>query len=88
MYDIRFEQRENNYPMVFGYILAASMTLCPLIFCLFIDKKKYLLALVFVFVIYIDFSIAGIKSIIFATIIGVILKYYYNAKYKKFFLLI
>lgn len=85
VYDIRFEQRENNYPMVFGYILAASMTLCPLIFCLFIDKKKYLLALVFVFVIYIDFSIAGIKSIIFATIIGVILKYYYNAKYKNFF---
>lgn len=85
VYDIRFGQRENSYPMVFSYILAASMTLCPLILCLLIDKKKYLLAFIFIFIVYLDFSIAGVKSILFATIAGVILKYYYKAKYKKAF---
>lgn len=49
VYDIRFEQRENSYPMVFSYILAASMTLCPLILCLLIDKKKVSFSLYFYF---------------------------------------
>lgn len=80
VYDIRFEQREVSYPKVFSYLLAASSILCPLILSFFLDKKKYLYALLFCFIIYVDFSIAGLKSIIFTTIIAIILRIVYSPK--------
>lgn len=84
VYDIRFEQRENSYPTVFRYILAASTLLCPLVICYFLDKKKYFLAFVFAIIIYIDFSIVGLKSIVFATVIGIIIRLYYKQYYLRY----
>ncbi len=84
VYDIRFEQREKSYPVVFSYILASSTLLCPLILSYIIDKKKYLLVILFTFIIYLDFSIDGIKSIVFATVIGILLKFYYKQIYRKY----
>ena len=81
VYDIRFEQRENNYPTIFRYVLSASTIICPLVLCYFVDKKKYKLSFLFAFIIYVDFSIEGLKAIVFATIIGVLLHYLYKKRY-------
>lgn len=78
VYDIRFEEREQSYPKLFNYLLAASTVLCPLILNYFIDKKKHLLTLLFCFIIYVDFSIAGLKSIIFMTFISIALRIIYK----------
>lgn len=88
VYDIRFEQREVSYPIVFRYILAASTVLCPLILCYLIDKKNKLFIIGFVFLIYLDFSIDGLKSIVFATILGLILRIFYKSEYRRYFYLI
>ncbi|MBO5380589.1 MAG: hypothetical protein J6A40_00660 [Bacteroides sp.] len=81
VYDIRFEQRENNYPTIFRYILSASTIICPLVLCYFVDKKNYKLSFLFAFIIYVDFSIEGLKAIVFATVIGVLLHYLYKRRY-------
>lgn len=80
VYDIRFEQRGLSYPKIFNYLLAASSVLCPLILCYFLDKKKYIYAILFCFIIYIDFSIGGLKSIVFITIIALVIRAIYTPK--------
>lgn len=84
VYDIRFEQRENSYPMVFRYVLAASTLLCPLVICYLLDRKKHFLAFIFVIIVYIDFSIEGLKSIVFATVIGIVIRMYYKQYYLRY----
>ncbi len=88
VYDIRFEQREMSYPTIFRYILAASTILCPIILSYLLDKKNKLLILIFIFLIYLDFSIEGLKSIVFSTILGLILRFFYRSSYRKYFYVI
>ena len=80
VYDIRMEQRTQSYPILFSYILASSTLLCPLILCYFLDKKKNVLSVFFVFVVFLDFSIGGLKSIVFTTVLALLFRWLYSPK--------
>lgn len=88
VYDIRFEQREMPYPVVFRYILTASTVLCPLILTYFMERKRWIVFILFIGLIYLNFSIEGQKSIVFSTIIGILLNLFYKGKYKQYIFII
>ena len=71
MYDIRFQMREISYPTLFKYFLAALLVFCPLILSKFMYEKKYLFSILFIIIIYLDFSIEGLKSIIFLSFVAI-----------------
>ena len=63
--------REISYPTLFKYFLAALLVFCPLILSKFMYEKKYLFSILFIIIIYLDFSIEGLKSIIFLSFVAI-----------------
>lgn len=82
VYDIRFEQRENSYPTVFRYILAASTLLCPLVICYFWIKNIFGICICNNYLY--RFFYCGIKVYSFATVIGIIIRLYYKQYYLRY----
>ena len=79
IYDLRFEAREFNIPMILEYILAASRGLLPIFLVYCWDKRKYLWTAIIFFSIILNFGIGGNKSIVFLLILSLLgYKFYTN----------
>lgn len=78
VYDIRFESREYSIPKMFDYILASSGTIMSLSLLYFLTQKKYLPALIIIFLFVINFGIGGHKSVIFKLFIAIIGYLFYS----------
>ena len=76
VYDLRHEARNYNMPLIFRYIWNASDNVIPLFIIYFLGRRYKLLPWFLVFVVLLNFSIAGMKSALFKMIICVILYYW------------
>ncbi|MEH7469748.1 hypothetical protein V7195_24820, partial [Priestia megaterium] len=85
VYDLRSEALAFQLPAVIDYIYSASRAINPVLLIYFLVMKKYHSA-AFVFVIQIfSFSINGSKTVMFTTIIAILIYIFYKSKYKKAF---
>ena len=71
VYDLRSEARGFNIPIVLLYIWNASSNVLPLMIIYFFSKKYRLLPCILVFIVLLNFSIAGSKSALFKMLICV-----------------
>lgn len=78
VYDIRFESREYNIPIIFDYILASSGTIMSLSLLYLLTKKKYHTVLIIIFLFVINFGIGGHKSVIFMLFVAIVGYLFYN----------
>ena len=88
IYDLRFEARTWNYPVIFDYIVGASNVILPLMLISFLERKKRIIAFFLGFVIFLNFSTAGHKSVLFMLFLSLLSYYFFQTKYIKFFPLI
>ena len=72
IYDLRFEARKFNIPILFEYILAASRGLLPIFLIYSWSKRKFIWSGLIFFAIILNFGIGGNKSIIFLLILSII----------------
>lgn len=78
VYDLRGEAKEYGYPSIFGYILPAAGSLLPLLFLYFMDKKKMWIAICIIFMVLLNFGIAGHKTVLVSLIITILFYFIYN----------
>ena len=71
VYDLRLEARTFNMPIVLLYIWNASSNVLPLMIIYFFSKRYKLLPCILVFIVLLNFSIAGSKSALFKMLICV-----------------
>ena len=64
VYAFRIEQRESNYPSIFGYIIPAASNILPLFLIYFLIKKKYVWVIVLSVFMILNFSLGGHKSVL------------------------
>ena len=64
VYAFRTEQRESNYPSIFGYIIPAASNILPLFLVYFLIKKKYIWVIILSVVMIFNFSLGGHKSVL------------------------
>ena len=88
VYDLRFEARSWNYPVIFDYIIGAANVILPLMLISFLERKKRIMAFFLGFVIFLNFSIGGHKSVLFMLFLSLSSYYFFQTKYIKFFPLI
>ena len=65
IYDLRMEARTWNIPLIISYLLPASITVLPVLLMYFWYKKDRIIVAILMFVILFNFSINGMKSILF-----------------------
>lgn len=65
VYDLRFEAREYNIPTFLSYLWGPAGNILPIILIYYIQKKKKLLACLILMIILLNFSINGMKSVLF-----------------------
>ena len=65
VYDLRYEAREFDMPLIIKYLWAPATNILPLLFVYFLKKKKHTICYIIVFIIILNFSINGLKSTIF-----------------------
>ena len=85
VYTLRMEAREFEYPGIFGYLLPIAGTVLPILFVYFLNQKKNLLSFIIVIVILLNFSIAGLKGILFSLLIAVFFYFFYTQKIIKLY---
>jgi hypothetical protein len=87
VYDIRSEARGFIAPFPLNYIVSLADNLLPFFAVYALFRKKYLLLILVMFFIYLNFSIAGTKQIIFTLILGMA-GYFFIPHYSKSYRLI
>ena len=81
VYDLRSEASEFKLPTILSYIYSASKAVNPILIVYYLSNKKYRPA-IFIFIIQIlSFSINGSKTVLFSTILSILLYWLYNEKY-------
>lgn len=73
VYDLREESRRYNMPSLLSYLWGASSTILPLLFIYFFSKGKKLLSYFLGFCIILNFSINGLKSVVFSFAVCVLI---------------
>ncbi|MCL2291125.1 MAG: hypothetical protein FWC34_10585 [Bacteroidetes bacterium] len=86
VYGIRFEARNWEIPTIFTYLLPWAAVVLPLMLIWVLSNKKHIIALALIVIIYLNFSIAGHKSVIFLLFITLIIYYFFREKYLKWVL--
>lgn len=86
VYGARLEARNWEMPTLLNYLLFWARIILPLMLIWFLHHKKRVIALVLVAIIYLNFSIAGNKIIIFLMFITLIVYYLFREKYLKWIL--
>lgn len=84
VYDLRFESREFNMPIIFNYILASSGAIMSISLVYFLSIKKYLFSALIFIVILLNFGIGGHKSVIMMMMVSIISYYFYSFKKAKY----
>lgn len=82
IYDLRMEARTWNIPLIISYLLPASITVLPVLLMYFWYKKDRIIVAILMFVILFNFSINGMKSILFYLIVCFWGYYFYDNKKK------
>jgi hypothetical protein len=72
VYDIRAEARNFIAPFPLNYLVSFADNILPFFVILMLYKRKYFLSALILFVIYVNFSIAGTKQIIFTLLFGLL----------------
>ncbi len=80
VYDVRMEVRELNIPILLVYLWAPMANVLPFILVILLEKRKWLLALGVVFIIFLNFSINGLKSVLFKMFFALYLFYFFRNK--------
>jgi len=83
VYDIRLTARDWSMPIIFKHLLTWAAVILPLVLIWFLNEKKWILALGLIAVIYLNFSISGLKSAIFLLFITLLIYYFFHEKYLK-----
>ena len=83
VYGIRFEERDFNIPILLKYFHNAINTILPVLFILCLFNKRHKLAVFIAFIIFLNFSIGGHKSIIFTLFLAVLAYYFFSWKKKN-----
>ena len=83
VYDIRLTARDWEMSTVFKYLLGWAGVILPLVLIWSLNEKKWGLALALIVIIYLNFSIAGLKSVIFLLFITLLIYYFFQEKYLK-----
>lgn len=65
VYGIRLEAREFGIPIWLTYLCSAAATLLPIMLVYYLSCKRYFLVIFLAFIIFLNFSIAGNKSVLF-----------------------
>ena len=86
VYGLRMEAREFGMPIWLTYINNAVNTILPVLFVLYLAEKKYKLAIFVGFIIFLSFSVAGHKSIIFKLFLAVLAYYFFTWERKRILL--
>jgi hypothetical protein len=85
VYDLRFEARNYDIPIIFNYILAASGTVLSLFFVWHLIRKEKKQAIIIGIIILLDFGIAGHKSIVFELLLAILGYYFFQFEKIKYF---
>lgn len=70
VYDLRLEAREFDMFPIFSYLNAAANTILPIIFIYYIIQRKRLYAIIISIIIFLNFGIAGGKSVMLLLLIA------------------
>lgn len=80
VYDLRMEIRELNIPTLLVYFWAPAGNVLPIILAILIEKRKWLPALGVIFVIFLNFSINGMKSVLFKLLLCLFFYFFFRHK--------
>lgn len=83
VYGIRLQARGWEIPSLFNYLLPAATVILPLMLIWFLHTKNWIPACLLAVIIYLNFSIAGNKSIIFLLFITLMIYFLFREKYLK-----
>ncbi|MCR9012817.1 hypothetical protein [Gabonibacter chumensis] len=81
VYDLRLEAREYDIGAIVGYLATAADKLLPVILIYCILKKKNILSMALIFVILLNFGIAGSKGVLFSLFLCILGFYFF--KYRR-----
>ena len=85
VYGLREEARGFDMPLVLVYFWAASAYVLPILFVYYLTKRNTIICFLLAFVILLNFSIDGSKSIIFSLFLFLFLHFLYNSYIIKSF---
>lgn len=80
VYDLRLEAREFDIPTLLQYLWAASRNILPLVFIYFVSRKNKKMAIITAVLIFLNFSINGLKSTLFKLLVAIIAYYIYKRR--------
>ena len=83
VYAYRMEARLSSMPTVLNYLFAASKAVIPILLVYYLDVKKYWHAGLLLLIQIFSFSINGSKTVLFGTLLSIILFIIYNNRYLK-----
>lgn len=72
VYDIRAEARAFEAPFGLNYVITLADNILPVIAVFLLAQRRFFMALILCFVIFINFSITGTKQILFVPLLGFI----------------
>lgn len=84
VYELRFEAREFNMPIILKYLQSAASNVIPILMIFFISQKKRTIVLLLAFIGLMNFSIAGHKSTLFKILLCLGLFYFPKFDLKKY----
>lgn len=84
VYDLRFEERTYNIPVIVSYVITAAGTILPIILLYFMEQRKKVLAFIISIVILLNFGIGGHKSVLLGLIVSLIFYFIYRPKFLRY----
>lgn len=86
VYDLRHESSSFNIPTIIRYVWSPATNILPLLFAYFLQKKKRIICFCIIIIIFLNFSINGMKSTIFKLLICVAFVLINFKDFKKYYL--
>ncbi len=78
VYELRAEASSWNIPTILAYMLSAAAKVLPLFFIVYMKEKNKLFSLLIIVLTFLNFSIAGHKTIIFTFLLAVFGYYFFK----------
>ena len=72
VYDLRLESRQFDIPVILKYLWLSSAYVLPLLIVYYINRNKKKIAAILAFVVLLNFSINGLKSILFILFLSIV----------------
>jgi hypothetical protein len=78
VYDLRAEERDLALPLPFRYLISIAGTVLPVLTAYYLYRKRFTYAIFIIFILLLDFSIGGHKSVFLKTVISIIGVFFYK----------